>query len=117
MKNNFKTIMRQMRLLGVMGLMALIGPMGLVSCNPEPDESDLFTATGETAADFINRTEQLSSFKYILTRVGLDRNLASYGEYTCFIPNNEAVATYINELYNDEEASIPHNGMTANSLE
>jgi len=89
----------------------------LTSCNPEPDESDLYTATGETAADYIKRKAELSSFNYILNRVGLDRNLSAYGEYTCFIPTNEAVATYVNALYNDEEAAIPHNGMTENSLD
>ena len=100
--------------IGLMGLMSLIG---LMACNPEPDESDLFTATGETAADYIKRKAELSSFDYILTRVGLDRNLSTYGEYTCFIPNNAAVSAYLDQLYNDPEAAIPHNGMTENSLE
>ena len=88
-----------------------------VSCNPEPDESDLFTATGETASDFIKRKAELTSFDYILSRVRLDRNLSSYGEYTCFAPTNEAIAHYIDSLWNDEEAIVPHNSMTANSLE
>ena len=57
------------------------GLMCLMSCNPEPDESDLFTATGETAADYIKRKAELTSFDYILSRVGLDRNLSAYGEY------------------------------------
>ena len=99
--------------IGAAGLMLTL----FAGCNPEPDESDLFTATGETAADYIKRKAELSSFDYILTRVGLDRNLSAYGEYTCFIPNNDAVAAYLNKLYNDEEASLPHNGMTDNSLE
>lgn len=89
----------------------------LAGCNPEPDESDLFTATGETVADYLKRKPELSSFNYILSRTGLDRNLAAYGEYTCFAPNNEAVAAYVDKLYNDEEAKTPHNGMTENSLE
>ena len=59
----------------------------------------------------------MTSFNYILTRVGLDRMMASYGQYTCYAPSNEGVALYIDSLYNDPEASIPHNGMTANSLE
>ena len=115
MNNKYIKIIGRMRLVGLMGLMGLMG--GLTACNPEPDESDLFTATGETAADYINRKAELTSFNYILSRVGLNRNLASYGEYTCFIPTNEAVEQYVHELYNDAEASIPHNGMTAESLE
>ncbi|MBR1412515.1 MAG: fasciclin domain-containing protein [Prevotella sp.] len=107
------------KIVGRVGLMAVMGFMGLAmtGCNPEPDESDLFTATGETATDYIARKSELSSFMYILQRVGLDRNLSSYGEYTCFIPNNDAVETYIHDLYNDAETTIPHNGMTEESLE
>ena len=91
--------------------------MVFIGCNPEPDESDLFTATGETAADFIKRKSQLSSFDYILGRVRLDRNLAAYGEYTCFAPTNEAIDAYIEQLWDDPEASQPHNGMLEKSLE
>ena len=96
---------------------ACFGLAFLASCNPEPDESDLFTATGETAADFIKRKAELSSFAYILNRVGLDRNLSSYGKYTCYVPTNDAVTSYLDSLYNDQEAVIPHNGMSENSLE
>ena len=96
---------------------ACFGMVFLASCNPEPDESDLFTATGETATDYIKRKPELSSFAYILNRVGLDRNLSSYGEYTCYVPTNEAVAEYIDSLYNDVDAVVPHNSMTENSLE
>ena len=111
MKKNF------MKIVGRRAFLGLVGVMGLTSCNPEPDESDLFTATGETAANYIDRKPELSSFKQILTRVGLFRNLSAYGEYTCFIPTNDAVAAYIDELYNDPDAALLHNGMTENSLE
>ena len=110
-KNLFKNMSRM-----VMAL-AAVGTMTLVSCNPEPDESDMFTATGETAADYIKRKPELSSFDMILNKIGIDRNLSSYGIYTCFIPTNEAVTEYITKLYNDESAKIPHNGLTAESLE
>ena len=98
-------------------MIGLTGLVGIMGCNPEPNESDLFTATGETAADYIKRKAELSSFDYILNKVGLDRNLSAYGEYTCFIPTNDAVEAYIHKLYNDTEAAIPHNGMTEESLQ
>ena len=91
--------------------------VALTSCNPEPDESDLYTFTGETIESFIAKDSTLTSFNYILSRVGYDRMLAAYGSYTCFAPTNEGVAAYLDSLYNDPEAAIPHNGMTANSLE
>ena len=103
------------RILAVVALVA--GMATLAGCNPEPDESDLYTATGETAADYIKRKSELTSFDYILTRVRLDRNLSSYGEYTVFAPSNEAIAAYIDSLYNDTECPVPHNSMTENSLE
>ena len=53
-KNLFKNMSRM-----VMAL-ATVSTIALTSCNPEPDESDLFTATGETAADFIKRKSYLS---------------------------------------------------------
>ena len=66
------------------------------ACNPEPDDSDLFTATGETVADFIMRKPEFSSFVYILNRVGLDRNLSTYGEYTCYDEGEHEIG-YIKE--------------------
>ena len=89
----------------------------LVSCNSEPDESNLYTMTGETIESFIENDSDLTSFKYILQRTGLDRNMATYGQYTCYAPTNEGVQQYVDSLWNDPEAVIEHNGMTANSLE
>lgn len=90
----------------------------MTSCNKEPDESDLYTFTGQTIQDFLTENDStVSSFIYILQRARLDRMMASYGQYTCFAPSNEGVAKYIDSLYNDPEAIIPNNGMSENSLE
>ncbi len=94
-----------------------LGVTILSSCNEEPDESDLYTFTGETMESFIKADESLSSFNYVLSRVGYDDLLAAYGIYTCFAPTNEGLAAYCDSLWNDEESVIPHNGMTENSLE
>jgi len=96
---------------------ALFMSVALVSCNPEPDESDLYTFTGETIESYIAKDSTLTSFNYILSRVGYDAMMAAYGHYTCFAPVNDGVAYYIDSLYNDPDAVIPHNGMTENSLE
>lgn len=95
-----------------------MGANVIVGCNPEPDESDMYTSTGETAEDFIARKPHLSSFNTILKRVGLDRNLASYGEYSCFVPTNDALDVYLDSLYNDmSNKELPHNGMTGPGLD
>ena len=96
---------------------AAIAP--LASCKEEIDESNLYTFTGETIEDYLkNRDEQFSSFNYILSRIGYDKILSAYGTYTCFAPNNEAVAEYIDSLYDDPvNKELPHNGMTTRGLE
>lgn len=93
--------------------------MMFTSCVKDPDESNLYTFTGETIEDFLRKhPEQFSSFNYILNRVEIDQLLSSYGQYTCFAPTNEAIAVYIDSLWKDEKNKlIPHNGMTENSLE
>ena len=83
----------------------------------------MYTFTGETIEDFlVNNDSAFSSFNYILERCGYDRILSSYGSgggnyYTCFAPVNDAVAEYIDSLWNDTECKIEHNGMSENSLE
>ena len=104
--------MRHLLLTAAGGLMLTV-----TACNPEPDESDLYTFTGETIESFIAQDSLLTSFNYILTRVGYDKMMAAYGSYTCFAPTNDGVAFYCDSLYNDTQAVIPHNGMTENSLE
>ncbi len=90
--------------------------MGMSACNPEPDESNRFTATNETIESFLQKDSTLSSFNYILSRVGLDRVMASYGQYTCYAPTNEGVQRYVDSLYYDDEALIPHNGIAEGSV-
>ena len=99
------------------GLAAVGATLMLASCNPEPDESDLYTFTGETIESFIQKDSTLTNFNYILARVGYDRILSAYGIYTCYVPSNEGVIAYCDSLYDDTEATIPHNGMTERSLE
>ena len=96
---------------------AMLGLGILSSCDNEPNGDDLYTSTGKTISDYILEDENLSSFEYILERAGLDKKLSTYGQYTCFAPSNEGVKDYIDSLWRDEEARIPHNGLTENSLE
>ena len=91
----------------------------IYSCREDIDESNLYTFTGETIEDYLaNRSDQFSSFNYILSRIDYDKILSAYGTYTCFAPNNEAVAEYLDSLYNDTvNVNVPHNGLTAPGIE
>lgn len=108
--------------------LAIPASMTFFSCKEDIDESNLYTFTGETIQDYLeNRPEQFSSFNYILERIGYDNIMSAYGNYTCFAPDNEAVAAYVDSLYNDTvdvtdwkvDGKVIHgrNGMTAEGLE
>lgn len=112
----YKTVMKAAKIL------ALPIALAMNSCVAEPDDSDLYTFTGQTIEDFLSENEEFSNFNYILQRSGYDRLMATYGAYTCFAPVNDAVTEYIDSLYNDVESvddygNLLHNGMTENSLE
>ena len=98
-------------------LLVAAGMFSLASCDNEPDGDDLYTSTGKSINDYILEDEELTSFEYILQRIGMDKNLSAWGTYTCFAPTNDGVTAYLDSLWNDDECRIPHNGMTENSLE
>ena len=113
-------IFKYKKLLAKLAFVAMLPAMaGLTSCSEDIDQSNLYTFTGETIEDYLsNRSDQFSSFNYILTRAGMDKILSAYGTYTCFAPTNDAVTEYIDSLYDDtSNKDLPHNGMTARSLE
>lgn len=90
----------------------------LSACTAEPDESNMYTFTGQTVEDILEADTSFTSFNYIVTRSGYNRILRSYGTYTCFAPENDAVKHYIDSLYDDDtNEKFVHNGMTAKSLE
>ena len=100
-----------------------VGAMGIISfafcmtaCSNEPDGEDLYTATGNTIAEYLEEDPDLSSFVHILRQVGLDKTLSSYGQYTCFAPSNAGITAYLDSLYDDDKSPIPHNGMSEKSL-
>lgn len=78
------------------------------SCTEEIDQSNRYTFTGETVADYLeNRPELFSKFTYILGRAQIGKSssatllktLSTYGSYTCFAPTNEAIDSFIAQQY------------------
>lgn len=91
--------------------------VSLTSCRWEPDESNLYTFTGQTIQSYLQENDStFHLFNIIMKRSGYDRMMATYGEYTCYAPINSGVERYIDSLYNDKEAKEPHNGLTENSV-
>ncbi len=112
-KKNMKSFLSRLFTVAMLPAMLFVS-----SCSEDIDESNLYTFTGETIEDYLANRDSFSSFNYILERAGMTTLLSAYGTYTCFAPDNNAVATYIDSLYNDtENEDLPHNGMTENSLQ
>ncbi|MDP4276197.1 MAG: fasciclin domain-containing protein [Bacteroidota bacterium] len=55
------------------------------------------TFTGQTIKDFLDSHSAYSEFEEALNKVNALSLMASYGKYTCFIPDNQAVNNYITE--------------------
>ena len=69
-----------------------------IACTEEIDESNRYTFTGETVADFmLKRSDKYSHMITLLKRANLFGLLATYGQYTLFLPDNEGVEKYIQE--------------------
>ena len=76
----------------------LIVTLSFFSCTEEIDESNRYTFTGETVADYLlNRSDKYSHFIRLLKQADLLSLLQTYGQYTLFLPDNEAVEKYIYE--------------------
>ena len=76
----------------------LIVALSIFSCTDEIDKSNRYTFTGETVADFmLNRSDKYSHMITLLKRANLFGLLATYGQYTLFLPDNEGVEKYIQE--------------------
>ena len=85
------------KIVGVMLLTMLtpLNPLMLTSCSDEPDSEYFYTFTGEMMSDFLKNHEEYSEFAEIIERAKMMDLLATYGQYTCFAPNNDAVDEYL----------------------
>ena len=80
-------------LIGLAGLMGLT----MTNCSDEPDSEYFYTFTGEMMSDWLKSPDrpQYSEFAEIIERAGLMDLLATYGHYTCFAPDNDAVDRFL----------------------
>lgn len=71
------------------------GGLSLTSCSDEPDEEYFYSFEGEMMSDYMKNRPEYSEFAAIVERAHLMDLLSAYGQYTCFIPSNTAVAAYL----------------------
>ncbi len=97
--------------------LGLCGVMCFTSCTEEPDGSNLFSADKKTIAELVRSDEDLTAFYRMLEKSKFDKYMGTYGEYTCFAPQNVGVSLYLDSLYNDDsylisKSKLKHNGIT-----
>lgn len=64
----------------------------LPACNSDDIGNNYYTFTGETVGKYIkNRPETFSEFTQLLEKAGVMGLLNAYGDYTCFLPDDEAM--------------------------
>ena len=72
--------------------------LSIVACTEEIDKSNRYTFTGETVSDYVlNRSDKYSHFITLLQRAKLLSLLNTYGQFTLFLPDNDAVERYVQE--------------------
>ena len=83
----------------ILYILALV--LSILACTDDIDKSNRFTFTGETMADYLlNRSEKYSHFIKLLKRAELFSLLQTYGQYTLFLPDNDAVEKFVAEQDN-----------------
>ena len=80
-----------------MALAALLATGSLTSCSDEPDSEYFYAFTGEMMSDYLRNRTQYSEFAAIVDKAELMPLLSTYGKYTCFLPDNDAVDKYLQE--------------------
>ena len=67
------------------------------SCSDEPDTSNFYTFKGQMMSEYLTSHENYSQFTTLVERTGMMKLLSTYGEYTCFVPTNQAMANYLSK--------------------
>ena len=88
-----------------LGFLALTGT---TSCQDKVDESNMYTFTDDVVSSYLSKHDSLSYFWGMVQKTKLstkspstlDKLLSMRGNYTCFIPTNEAVQHHVDSVMN-----------------
>lgn len=67
-------------------------------CSDDPTGDSYYSFTGEMMSDYLTNRPQYSEFAYIVDQAGLTDLLSAYGHYTMFLPDNDALNTYLQKI-------------------
>ena len=85
-----------------------------LSCKDQVDSSDIYTFTAQTISDYVDEDSTLSMFNIVLQKSKVSNNARSYikalmsarGNYTIFVPTNDAMRVYLDSVYGSKEWNI-----------
>lgn len=72
----------------------LFGLIMLSSCDSDKVGDNLYTFTDQMAGQYINSDTTLSEFARLIELTNIKGLLNSYGNYTCFVPTNQAMRNF-----------------------
>ncbi|MEG1580391.1 MAG: fasciclin domain-containing protein [Bacteroidaceae bacterium] len=83
-------------------------------CSDHVDDSNLYSFTGILMTDYFATNKDFSLFHEMLTKVTLNGKksstlsglLSARGNYTCFAPNNKAIQSYVDSVYEQKDYPI-----------
>ncbi len=88
--------------------------LGLNSCSDDMAAESYYTFTGEMMSDYLQSRSQYSKFVEIVNRSGDSERgvnimdlVSTYGQYTCFAPDNDAVDVFLAENGYSSVSDIP----------
>lgn len=102
----------------VLAAVAFLATIVAGSCSDNIDDSNLYVFTGESATNFIERQPELSKYLVLLKKARsgmgrgstMDHMLESRGNYTCFVPTNEAVQHFLDSVMNQKNFDVNATG-------
>lgn len=88
--------------------MALIVSVAVSSCSDSIDESNLYVFSGQSVTGFVKQQPELSKYLVLLKKARsgmgrgstMDHMLESRGNYTCFIPTDDAIQEFVDSVEN-----------------
>ena len=76
---------------------AMAATLSMSSCSDEPDTSNFYTFKGQMMSEYLMSHDNYSQFTALVQRTGMMKLLSTYGEYTCFVPTNQAMSNYLSK--------------------
>ena len=79
----------------IISILAVVSTAFFSSCNSDELAADnLYTFKSQLVGEIIQQDSTLSEFRKLAEKTKLIGLLISYGEFTCFVPNNEAMRAF-----------------------